>query len=152
MNSARLRALMIPPVFAAGLLAAQAAAHAQGDPVSADKPAARATPSQAPALYMIRYRPGPSYRPGTPLLKQDLREHGKYMQGLAKRGVMIAAGPTLAEPGGLVLVQAASLEEARALMQNDPAVRSGIFVGEVSDWRPMFDPGGRFGQPAEAGR
>lgn len=32
------------------------------------------------------------------------------------------------------------LAAARTHMLEDPAVAVGIFTGEVSDWRPMFDP------------
>lgn len=112
----------------------------------------QAQPAQAPAastpasggLYMIRLRAGPAYRPDVPLLQQDLREHGRYMQELAGRGVILVAGPTNAVSGGLVLLRAASIEEARAMMLADPAIQSGLFVGEVSDWSPFFDPGNRF--------
>lgn len=114
-------------------------AQAQGS-----QPPAATAPAASPSLYMIRLRPGPSYRPNVPLLQQDLREHGRYMQELVTRGVILVAGPTMTESGGLVLLRAGNIEEARALMLADPAIRSGLFVGEVSDWRPFFDPGNRF--------
>lgn len=108
-------------------------------------PGAGGATVRAPTVYMVRYRPGPSYRPGVPLLKQDLRAHGAYIAELVGRGIIIAAGPTMVEAGGLVLLRARDLEDARAAMEADPAVRSGIFTGELSDWRPLFDPAGRFG-------
>lgn len=112
-------------------------------------PAPRAEQSApAPGLYMIRLRPGPAYRHGTPLLQQDLREHGRYMRDLVQRGVILLADPTIAESGGLIVLHSASIEQARAHMLADPAIRSGLFVGEVSDWAPAFDPGRRFAAPS----
>ena len=130
---------VIELIVLAAIAAAGSPAHAQ-----TSQPPAATAPAPAGGLYMIRLRAGPAYRPGVPLLQQDLREHGRYMQALAGRGVIVAAGPTMAESGGLVLLRAASIEEARALMQADPAIQSGLFVGEVSDWNPAFDPGNRF--------
>ena len=93
-----------------------------------------------PQLYVIRYRPGPNYDTKRPLLKQDLSAHGKFIADLVRKRVIIAAGPTLDQPGGLVLLRARDLAAARTHMLDDPAVAAGIFVGEISDWRPAFDP------------
>lgn len=128
-------------------LACASAPPALAEEQATDRGAVSAREGQP--IFMIRYRPGTAYRPETPLLQQDLRAHGRYMQELTQRGIILAAGPTMAEPGGLVLLQAADMAEARALMMADPAVRSGLFLGEISDWRPAFDPGARFGSRRE---
>jgi uncharacterized protein YciI len=134
-----MRAGLIVATLMGALMTAQTA-QAQVSGATGTKPAAIAGAS----LFLIRYRPGPGYRHGTPLLRQDLREHGAYLGDLARRGVVLAAGPTMLEEGGLVLLRAADVEAVRKVAQDDPAVRSGVFVGEVSDWRPMIDPGGMF--------
>jgi uncharacterized protein YciI len=98
-------------------------------------------------LYLIRYHPGPKYDAARPLLKQDLRAHAAFVADLVRRKVIIAAGPTLDEPGGLVLLRAPDLSAARGHMSRDPAVAAGIFLGEVTDWQPVFGPDKVFGDP-----
>lgn len=106
--------------------------------------------AQAPRedLYVVVYRKGPSWRAGRPMQEQDLAAHARYMRDLAGRGSLLAAGPLVTAEGGMVVLQAPSQAEAEALMRADPAVSAGIFLGEVSAWRPAFDPAGRF----QAGR
>lgn len=129
----------------AGLaLPAAITASAAGGDDSAQGSTVPTALADSPSVYMVRYRPGPSYEQDKPLLKQDLRDHGAYMAKLARDGTVIAAGPTMAELGGLVLVEVKDLAAAQAVTEADPAVRSGIFTAEVSDWRPVFDPGNRF--------
>ena len=95
--------------------------------------------AQFPLVYVVRYRPGAGYQADKQLLRQDLRDHEGYMRRQTEAGVIIAAGPTFDEAGGLVLIHAASLHDAETFIRNDPAVIAGIFAGEATDWRPVFD-------------
>lgn len=99
------------------------------------------TPAPAGVVYVISYRTGPSWKPGKPMSEQAIGPHGAYMRRLFDEGRMLAAGPTLDVDGGVVLLRAASLDEAQAMMAADPAVTSGLFVGEVRAWRPAFSTG-----------
>jgi hypothetical protein len=38
----------------------------------------------------------------------------------------------------MAIVRAANIEEARALLREDPAIVSGIFTGDVEGWAPRF--------------
>jgi len=85
---------------------------------------------------------------GKPLRDQPMGPHGTYMRKLYAEGRMIAAGPTVDTggattlvDGGVVLLRAASLDEAKAVMAADPAVTAGLFVGEVRAWRVAFSNG-----------
>ena len=100
----------------------------------------------APTLYVVRYLPGPAYRHDRPLLQQDLAAHARYMAQESEAGTIIAAGPTFEQTGGLVLIRSANRDAALAFVRSDPAVSAGLFVGEVTDWKPVFDPGSRFGE------
>lgn len=105
-------------------------------------PAMAQAPAAAPVVvYVISYRTGPSWKPGKPMAEQAIGPHGAYMRRLFDEGRMLAAGPTLDIDGGVVLLRAASLDEAQAVMAADPAVTSGLFVGEVRAWRPAFSSG-----------
>lgn len=108
--------------------------------------------SQFPLVYVVRYRPGPEYRSERPLLQQDLRQHEGYMRGQTKAGVIIAAGPTFDETGGIVLLSVSNFAEAEAFVRNDPAVTAGIFAGEITDWRPVFDAKSIFRQKFRGAR
>src|SRR6266446_6238431 len=57
-------------------------------------------------------------------------QHWAYSQDLLTRGVIIFAGRTVsptADSFALVVIRAASLEAARTIAANDPAVRLGVF-------------------------
>lgn len=64
-------------------------------------------------------------------------EHLAYMDGRHKEGTLRAAGP-IGEGGehrrGIVVYRAASLDEARALAEGDPAVKAGRLAVELHPW------------------
>ena len=131
-----MRQLHLPGLLLAGLLAAL--------PVSApaQEPAPAATEPQAPArsveLFVVIYRPGPAWQAGRPMSEQSLLPHGRYYRGLLDAGSVQAGGGFVDSDGGLAILRAADLAEARAIVAADPAVTSGIFVAELEHWRPRF--------------
>ena len=68
-------------------------------------------------------------------MEQPLKEHGKYMLSLYIKGSKKAAGPLIDNAGGAVLLDVSNEAEARAIVANDPAVQSGIFVYEMHPWK-----------------
>jgi hypothetical protein len=60
---------------------------------------------------------------------------GGGLCGFVEAGRAILAGPCLDQTFGIVIVRAHSLEEARSLMQADPAVRNGIMSAELHPFR-----------------
>lgn len=106
--------------------------------------AAQATsPSaQAPAagrkLFVFVYRPGPNWTQGLPMAKQNLRPHGAYFADLLRTGRVFAGGGFVGRDGGMAIVRAADLNEARAMLEADPAVSSGIFAADLHEWSPRF--------------
>jgi uncharacterized protein YciI len=87
------------------------------------------------ATYLVLYRPGPAWLPGKSVLDQPLKEHGKYMLSLYIKGAMKLAGPLTDDAGGAVLLEVSDETEAKAIVANDPAVKSGIFVYEMHPWK-----------------
>jgi uncharacterized protein YciI len=70
---------------------------------------------------------------------QGLGPHGMYMTKLFQEGVVMAGGPTTdPQGGGLAVVKAKDLAEAKALLANDPAIKAGIMVADLQTWRPVF--------------
>ncbi len=68
-------------------------------------------------------------------MEQPLKEHGKYMLSLYIKGSMKLAGPLADNAGGAVLLEVANEAEAKAIVTNDPAVKSGVFVYELHPWK-----------------
>ncbi len=89
-------------------------------------------------LYLFQYAPGPAWRAGAPMQRQGLGPHAAYMQRLMNEGRLYAGGGYVGADGGMAIVMASSMEEARAILDADPAVTSGIFVAELRRWRPRF--------------
>ena len=89
----------------------------------------------AKATYLVIYRPGPAWLTGKSVMEQPLKEHGKYMLSLYIKGSMRLAGPLTDNAGGAVLLEVSDEAEAKAIVANDPAVKSGIFVYEMHPWK-----------------
>jgi len=94
--------------------------------------------------YLIIYRPGPAFLLGKPLSEQPLKEHGRYMLGLYRKGTMRMAGGFADASGGAALIDAESLEEARAIAEADPAVIAKTFIYDLHPWQLV--PWGKKGQ------
>lgn len=90
---------------------------------------------QPKATYLVIYRPGPAWVVGKSILEQPLKEHGKYMLGLYIKGSMKLAGPLTDNAGGAVLLSVADESQAKAIVTEDPAVKSGIFTYEMHPWK-----------------
>lgn len=91
-----------------------------------------ATPKKT---YLVIYRPGLAWLTGKSVMEQPLKEHGKYMLSLYIKGSMKLAGPLTDDAGGAVLLDVSDEAEAKAIVANDPAVKSGIFVYEMHPWK-----------------
>ena len=89
----------------------------------------------AEATYLVLYRPGPAWLTGKSVMEQPLEEHGKYMLSLYIKGSMKLAGPLTDNAGGAVLLEVSDEAEAKAIVANDPAVKSGVFVFEMHPWK-----------------
>jgi len=98
------------------------------------------TPAEAVAArttFLVIYRPGPAWLQGKPVSEQPLKEHGKYLLSLYAKGTMKSAGPFTDDAGGAVVLEAADLQEAKAMVLEDPAVKTGVFLYELHPWRPV---------------
>jgi uncharacterized protein YciI len=98
---------------------------------SSDATAAAA--SEQPG-YLCVYRPGAKWLPGKPLSEQPLREHGRYMLDLYRRGILRLAGRFADGSGGAMLFGAADDPSAQAIVAADPAVVAQTFTYELRQW------------------
>lgn len=91
------------------------------------------------ATYQVAFlMKGPAWTPGdTPALKELQAAHLAHIGKMAETGKLILAGP-FADGGdlrGLFIFRVDSLEEAKALAEQDPAVKAGRLRLE---WHPWY--------------
>jgi uncharacterized protein YciI len=90
------------------------------------------TPMSAP-MYLVIYKQGPAWKTDVPDGVQ-LRGHGRYMFSLHMKKALRWGGP-FSDEGGAAVIDAESLEAAKALVDADPAIKDKVFVAEVHAWR-----------------
>jgi uncharacterized protein YciI len=72
----------------------------------------------------------------TPQERQVWDEHFARLKRLLAEGTLILAGPTLGVTNtGIAVIEAADEAAARRLMEEDPAIASGIGRGELRGFR-----------------
>jgi uncharacterized protein YciI len=57
----------------------------------------------------------------TPEEADTMRRHGMWLKGLLEQGRLLLAGPCLDNSYGVAIFKAASVDEVRALLEEDPA-------------------------------
>lgn len=87
-------------------------------------------------MFFLRYSPGNAWVAGKPLSEQDISSHAQHVGDLYGRGKLLAGGP-LSETEGLYLIAATDMETAQKFVQDDPAVRNGLFNVNVQTWAVM---------------
>ena len=94
--------------------------------------------------FAIVYRPGDRWEPDASWQEQGLYRHGEYMDGLFQSGTLLYGGPFDDDTGGLAVVETPDAEAVDDVVNNDPAVESGLFEASVHPWVTVFDrPAGR---------
>lgn len=102
------------------------------------KPAAKAEPgANMVTYYMVFLKRGPAWTPQvTPETEKIQAGHLEHMMTQYKAGKLVLAGPfgDNTDLRGLQLFKAASLEEATAIANLDPAVKAKRLVVEIHPW------------------
>ena len=62
-------------------------------------------------------------------------EHYRYLLGLLEQGRLVLAGPSLDPAFGIIVLEAATEEEAWWLVRADPSVRAGVQTPELHPFR-----------------
>ena len=100
---------------------------------------------------LVMLKKGPSAAMvSTPEGQKLVKEHVAHLYKLGADGKAVAAGPfrNEGEIQGIIMMKAATPEEAREIEGADPAVKAGIFTMEVL---PFMSPEGWFGKWAAFG-
>jgi uncharacterized protein YciI len=139
MHALKLAAIVLAAGSASAL--AQSAAPSPA-PAPAAKPAAPVMKT-----WFLRLVPPRTTFPAdmTPAEEKLMDEHFLYWKDLFQKGVCIFGGPVFDPKGafGVVVVRAATMEEARALADGDPTVKAGMNKMEVAPMIVSFLPGAK---------
>jgi len=124
-------------LWAAGSACALAQAAA-----SPSVPAPQAAAAPALKSWFVRLiPPRPTFdKDMTPAEQAVMEQHFVYWKGQFEKGVCVFGGPVLDPRGifGVLAIQAASEDEARAIASADPSVKTGVNRIEVAEMRIAF--------------
>ncbi|MBD1894729.1 YciI family protein [Coleofasciculus sp. FACHB-129] len=74
-----------------------------------------------------------------PIFDKSVPAHKAYVQDLITKGYQARSGYWLELRGGMMLFEASSLEEARAIVSLDPLVQNGCVKYELYEWRVVAE-------------
>ena len=91
-----------------------------------------------PTYFVVHFETGPNWDVSlSPADQAGFREHSANLNTLRKKGTIVFG----ARYGkfGMIIIQVETLDEAKALVEADPGVRSGIFIYSI-EWLNVFYP------------
>jgi uncharacterized protein len=91
--------------------------------------------SKTTYVYLVRPTREGFNETSTPEEQAIVGEHFERLKAMHTAGDLVLAGPCTDAAFGVVVFRAASLDEARDIMENDPAVKNGIFSAELHEFR-----------------
>ena len=91
-------------------------------------------------FYVVVRRSGPEWDASRPLEEQSgWGAHAEFMDGLVGSGFVVLGGPLADEQRVILVVEAASEEEARATLARDPWSGTHLVVASVEQWTIRLD-------------
>ncbi|HEY1759106.1 MAG TPA: YciI family protein [Bryobacteraceae bacterium] len=65
--------------------------------------------------------------------------HREYLKKLLDSGNLAISGPFTDDSGGLLIYEADTLEQAEALIREDPFAKAGVFLNwTIRGWKPIM--------------
>lgn len=74
-----------------------------------------------------------------PIFDQYVPAHKAYVQDLIAKGHQARTGYWGERGGGMLLFQAASIDEAKAIVAQDPLVQNGCVKYKLHEWRVVVE-------------
>jgi hypothetical protein len=92
------------------------------------------------AYFVVLRRVGPQWDPARPMEEQPgWDEHAAYMDSLVQDGFVVLGGPLADEVRVVLAIEAASEDEVRATLADDPWSGSHLLVDTVESWTIRLD-------------
>jgi len=133
--------MLRPAILTATALAAGFGIRALAAPLQESLPATQEAPQESaeelpPLWYAVLLRPGPKWKKDLPPSEQPgIDDHLDHLVQQFQTGHLVLGGPFLDDSGGLAVLRAASLAEAKKIATSDPAVEGGLLkVAGVHPW------------------
>jgi uncharacterized protein YciI len=105
-------------------------------------PTTNPAPKPPHVYWAVRLAPGPKWIAGKPADDQPgIEEHVANLGKWNERGLVYLGGPFLDGTGGMTVLRAKNAKEAKALVDEDPCVRSGLLVPEIHPWLCVYRTG-----------
>ena len=124
-----------PPVRARALLALFALSFSMQGALAQPQP--QAPPPQEPLLFAVEIKTGPMWDQAKPPQEQaHFREHSANLKRLRDAGSLLL-GARYSDKG-LVVLAAQSEAEARAMMEEDPSIKAGVFKYELHPFNVFY--------------
>jgi uncharacterized protein len=106
--------------------------------MTADNPQNKIAALLAPMLKQRLFVALSTARARAEQMLPHVAEHLDYMSSLEAKGLLFASGPFI-QPGllvgdGLTILQTNTVEEARALMENEPLIKLGLRTFDLRPW------------------
>ncbi|MBV8885506.1 MAG: hypothetical protein JO235_16130 [Chroococcidiopsidaceae cyanobacterium CP_BM_RX_35] len=74
-----------------------------------------------------------------PIFDQYVEAHKTYVRELITKGHQARTGYWAAKGGGMMIFQAASMDEAKAIVAQDPLVKNGCVKYQLQEWRIVVE-------------
>jgi uncharacterized protein YciI len=92
----------------------------------------------ASSLFIVPFETGPSWDKSlAPAEQPAFKEHSANLNRLRKEGVIVFGARY--DDLGLIVLESDSLDAAKAMVDADPGVRSGVFVYRISPLRVFYE-------------
>lgn len=104
---------------------------------------AESAPQTSHFIVIFRFQRQTFQQDATPEEEKTVRIHLQYLKDLHAKGTIVYAGFRKDAVDGIVVFETASREEAKKLVENDPAVKTRLFAWELHDFQTVLIRGGR---------
>jgi uncharacterized protein YciI len=84
--------------------------------------------------FLIIHHPGPAWIEGKEFYEQKLMDHGRYIHSLYEKGIVVEGGPFLDHTGGMAIIAVDDPDQAKEIIDQDPAINEGVFTAELRPW------------------
>jgi uncharacterized protein YciI len=92
------------------------------------------------AYFVVLRRTGPQWDPTLRLEEQvDWPAHAAFMDGLVRDGFVVLGGPLSDEERVVLVIEAASQEDVRAMLVRDPWSETLLVVDSIDAWTIRLD-------------
>ena len=103
----------------------------------AQTPAGVATTPPQGKLYIVEIKTGPQWDANKPAHEQSkFREHSANLKAIRDQGKLVL-GARYADKG-LIIVESATEQEARALFEQDPSIAEGVFAYTIFEFNVFY--------------